>query len=214
MSKDMANLAFGDKHNICAYLDHTTKNGKDFRPMIEFLRRSRIYYAISNNCQIYRSLIQSFWESARLITFDDIFVIEASVLGQVIRISEANVRRVLRFRGESEGMNLIPERCIKGYFLRIKYFGVYSEYSIKKGKLPLQYKFLAHVLFHCMGMRKGIFDELRNLMRSAMVALILNKPFSFFAMIFRYLYDNITKAKDKFLMYPRFVQMLIDERFA
>ncbi|KAD4180335.1 hypothetical protein E3N88_28926 [Mikania micrantha] len=67
----MTNLTFGDKHNVCAYLDPTTRNGKDFRPMIEFLRRSRIYYAISNSCHIYRSHIQSFWESARLISVDE-----------------------------------------------------------------------------------------------------------------------------------------------
>ena len=131
----MENLAFGDKHNLCAYLDPTTKNAKDFRPMIEFLRRSRIYYGNSNSCHIYRSRIQSFWESARLITLD--VVIEASVLGQVIRISAADVRRVLQFGGEPKGMTLIPERCIKGCSVRIKYFGVYSEYSIKKGKVPL-----------------------------------------------------------------------------
>ncbi|KAD5960641.1 hypothetical protein E3N88_12113 [Mikania micrantha] len=180
----MTNLAFGVKHNICAYLDPTTKNGKDFRPMIEFLRRSRIYYAISNHCHIYRSHIQRFLESARLITVDDIFFIEACVLGQVMRISEADVHRVLMFGGEPEGMSLIPERCIKGCFLRIKYFGVYSEYTIKKGNLPLQYKFLAHVLLHCMSMRRSTFDELRDLMRSEIVSLILNKPFNFSAMIF------------------------------
>ncbi|KAL8200167.1 hypothetical protein R6Q57_011506 [Mikania cordata] len=132
---------------------------------------------------------------------------------KVMRISEADVCRVLRFGGEREGMTLIPKRCIKGFFLRIKYFGVYSEYSIKKGKLSLQYKFLAHVLLHCMSMRRGTFDELKDLMRSAMVALILNNPFNFSAMIFRYLFDNITKAKYNFLMYPKFVHMLIDERF-
>ncbi|KAD2392755.1 hypothetical protein E3N88_39732 [Mikania micrantha] len=194
------------------YLDPTTKNGKEFRPMIEFLRRSRIYYAISNSCHIYRSHIQSFWESARLITLDDTYVIEANVLGQAIRVTEADIRRVLQFGGEPAGMTLIPERSIKGCFMRIRYFGVYSEYSIKKGKLPLQFKFLSHVLLHCLSMRKGTFDELRDLMRSAMVALILNKPFNFSAMIFKYLSDNITKAKDRFYMYPRFIQMLIHER--
>ncbi|KAD4180452.1 hypothetical protein E3N88_29043 [Mikania micrantha] len=209
---EMANLVFGDKHNVCAYLDPKTKNGQDFRPMIEFLRRSRIYYAISNSCQIYRSHIQSFWGSARVISVDDVYMIDANVLGQAIRISEADIRRVLQFGGEPEGVTLIPERCIKGCFLRIRYFGAYSSISVKKGKLPLQYKFLAYVLLHCLSMRKGTFDELRDFMRSAMVALILNKPFNFSGMIFRYMCDNVTKAKDRFYMYPRFVQMIIDER--
>ncbi|KAD6118916.1 hypothetical protein E3N88_10187 [Mikania micrantha] len=136
--KEMVNLTFGDKHNVCAYLDPTTRNGKDFRPMIEFLRRSRIYHAISNSCQIYRSHIQSFWESARLISVDEEYVIEANVLGQALRVTEADIRRVLQFGGEPDGMTLIPERCIKGCFLRIRYFGAYNAISVKKGKLPLQ----------------------------------------------------------------------------
>ncbi|KAC9222872.1 hypothetical protein E3N88_46171 [Mikania micrantha] len=210
--EDMANLVFGDKHNICAYLDPTTKNGQEFRPMIEFLRRSRVYHAISSSVQIYRSHIQSFWGSARVITVDDVYTIDANVLGQAIRITEADIRRVLHFGGEPEGITLIPESCIKGCFLRIRYFGAYNSISVKKGKLPLQYKFLAHVLLHCISMRKGTFDELRDFMRSAMVALILNKPFNFSGIIFRYMCDNITKVKDRFYMYPRFVQMLIDER--
>ncbi|KAD4981971.1 hypothetical protein E3N88_18642 [Mikania micrantha] len=144
--------------------------------------------------------------------WDEECVIEANVLGQAIRVTDADIRRVLQFRGEPAGMTLIPERCIKGCFMRIRYFGTYNVTSIKKGKLPLQYKLLAHVLLHCLSMRKETFDELRDLMRSAMVALILNIPFNFSAMIFRYISDNITKAKDRFYMYPRFVQMLIDER--
>ncbi|KAD4585787.1 hypothetical protein E3N88_23388 [Mikania micrantha] len=211
--QEMANLVFGDKHNICAHLDPTTKNGQEFRPMIEFLRRSRVYHAISSSVQIYRSHIQSFWGSARIISVDDVYTIDANVLGQAIRITEADIRRVLHLGGELDGVTLIPESCIKGCFLRIRYFGAYNSISVKKGKLPLQYKFLAHVLLHCLSMRKGTFDELRDLMRSAMVTLILNKPFNFSGMIFRYMCDNITKAKDRFYMYPRFVQMLIDERF-
>ncbi|KAD5318124.1 hypothetical protein E3N88_18070 [Mikania micrantha] len=163
--------------------------------------------------EIYRSHVQSFWESAKLISVDEEYVIEANVLGQALRVTEADIKRVLQFGGEPNGMTLIPKRCIKGCFLRIRYFGAYNAISVKKGKLPLQYKMLALVLLHCLSMRKGTFDELRDMMRSAMVALILNKPFNFYAMIFRYMSDNITKAKDRFYMYPRFVHMLIDERF-
>ncbi|KAD6454380.1 hypothetical protein E3N88_09086 [Mikania micrantha] len=81
--------------------------------MIEFLRRSRVYHAISSSVQIYRSHIQSFWGSARIISVDDVYTIDANVLGQAIRITEADVRRVLHFGGEPDGVTLIPESCIK-----------------------------------------------------------------------------------------------------
>jgi hypothetical protein len=205
-------LPYGDRHNICAYLDPTTKYGQDFRGIIEFLRRSRILHAISVHCDIYSSHIQEFWNTAQSVIVDGISVLQATVLGHPITVGEADIRRVLRFGGEPEGLTNFSEECIKGCFLRGKYFGIYNAKSIKKGKLPLQYKYLAHVLLHCLGMRRGTFDELRDVMRSAMVALILNKPFNFSGMIFKFMKDNVS-SKDKFLLYPRFIQMLVDERY-
>ena len=74
-----------------------------------------------------------------MIYVDQEYVIDANVLGQAICISEADIRRVLEFVGEPAGVTLIPEKCIKGCFLRIRYFGSYNSISVKKGKLPLQY---------------------------------------------------------------------------
>ena len=39
------------------------------------------------------------------------------MLGEAIRITEADIRRVLQCGGEPAGMTLIPERCIKGIHL-------------------------------------------------------------------------------------------------
>ena len=50
-------------------------------------------------------------------------------------------------------------------------------------------------------------------LQSAAVALILNRPFNFSGMIFNYMKMNLTRREKKFkkfLMYPRFLQMMID----
>ena len=47
-------------------------------------------------------------------------------------------------------------------------------------------------------------------MQSAMVALTLNKPYNFSNYVFTSMKDNLLIRPQKFLMYPRFVQMLLN----
>lgn len=51
------------KNNICAYLDTTSRNATKFIGMIEFLKRSRIYIAISRVCVPYLSHQHAFWST-------------------------------------------------------------------------------------------------------------------------------------------------------
>ncbi|MDV3199440.1 MAG: hypothetical protein Q8874_02520, partial [Sweet potato little leaf phytoplasma] len=53
---------------------------------------------------------------------------------------------------------------------------------------------------------------MRETLQSAAVAFILNKTFNFSRMVFNHMAENIKDKKGKFLMYPRFVQMIIDDK--
>ncbi|KAL8225904.1 hypothetical protein R6Q57_018461, partial [Mikania cordata] len=169
----MANLTFRDKHNLCAYLDPATKNGKEFRPMIEFLRRSRIYHVISNSCQIYRSHIQSFWDSASLITVDDDYppVIRGKVQGHDIIVSVEHIKRICGFQDAPDHPILLDHYLVRGCFMRCKYDRDLEARVLNKAYLSPQFKYLAHVLIHCLGSRRGGFDELRETIQCAFVAL-------------------------------------------
>ena len=75
----------------------------------------------------------------------------------------------------------------------------------------MPYKYLAHVMLHCLGPVRGGFDKMRESLQCAMVALVLNRPFNFSEMTYIYLKENVTtKKKKKFMRIPRFLQQIFD----
>jgi hypothetical protein len=60
----MAPLQFKQDHNKVAFLSKT-KDHELYDPMVEFLQRSKIHYALTHSPNvIYESLVKQFWASA------------------------------------------------------------------------------------------------------------------------------------------------------
>ena len=70
-----------------------------------------------------------------------------------------------------------------------------------------------HVLIVCLSARKAGLDDIGQTMQYAMVALVLNKPYNFSRYIFSSMANNISSPQ-KFLMFPRFVQLLMNAQVA
>ena len=66
---------------------------------------------------------------------------------------------------------------------------------------------------HCLGSKKGGYDVIQEELMCGAVALVLNRPFNFSGLIFHYMKSNLVR-KDKnfkkYWMYPRFIQIMID----
>ncbi|GJU80883.1 hypothetical protein Tco_1283248 [Tanacetum coccineum] len=89
----MANLEFCDKHNMVAYLKKPT-GSEGFQEIVDFLNESHIRFALTKNPTIYVSLIEKFWQTATVRTFDNgEQEITATVDGKEFTITEASVRR-------------------------------------------------------------------------------------------------------------------------
>ncbi|KAL8260088.1 hypothetical protein R6Q59_028041, partial [Mikania micrantha] len=65
----MAGYKSVTKNNICAHLDLDTPNAKHYAEIITFLRRSRIFTAISTMHVPYRSHQQDFWDMEQALQF-------------------------------------------------------------------------------------------------------------------------------------------------
>jgi len=64
-----------------------------------------------------------------------------------------------------------------------------------------------------LGSRKGGFDDLRGTLQQAFAALILNRDFNFTEMVYTHMWEHVKlKVEDRFIMYPRFVQMIINHQ--
>ncbi|KAL8209397.1 hypothetical protein R6Q57_006129 [Mikania cordata] len=82
------------KHNICAHLELTTTNARNYTEIITFLRRSRIFTAISTVHVPYRSHQQDFWESSSIDCEVEPLVIRGKVLGHDVVVSAEHLKRL------------------------------------------------------------------------------------------------------------------------
>ncbi|MFS7975657.1 hypothetical protein Hanom_Chr10g00883191 [Helianthus anomalus] len=75
------------------------------------------------------------------------------------------------------------------------------------------YKFMIHCVVHALSHRKGAYDETSYYIKNIITCLVLNRPYNISKVIFEYLKENIRAGSTKYIMYPRFIVMMIDDQF-
>ncbi|KAF5786176.1 hypothetical protein HanRHA438_Chr10g0449731 [Helianthus annuus] len=94
--------------------------------------------------------------------------------------------------------------------MQMWYIGYLNETTYNKSKFSRPYKFLVHSTIHALHHIKGAFDVSSDFVMCVLTCLILNRPFNISQAIFNYMVDNI--HGEKFLQYPRFIQMILDDK--
>ncbi|GKE40172.1 hypothetical protein Tco_1463577 [Tanacetum coccineum] len=74
-----------------------------------------------------------------------------------------------------------------------------------------QWKFLIHTILQCLSAKTTAWNEFSCTMASAIICLATNQKFNFSKYIFESMVKNLDNA-GKFLMYPRFVQVFLDNQ--
>ena len=88
----MANLEFKKDHNKVAFLGKA-KGHEEYDPMVEFLKRSKIHYALTHSPNvIYESLVKQFWATATKRSDTEIV---ANIDGVEYVVTEALIRTQL-----------------------------------------------------------------------------------------------------------------------
>ncbi|KAL8229714.1 hypothetical protein R6Q57_014614 [Mikania cordata] len=198
----MAGYKSETKNNICAHLDLTTPNARHFTEIIAFLRRSRIFAAISTVHVPYQSHQQDFWNSDIDCEVEPP-VIRGKVLGHDVVISAEHIKRICGFQDSPDQPILLERYLDRGCFMRCKYVGDLEAGILNKAFMSPQFKYLAHVLIHCLGSRRGGFYDIRETIQCAFVALVLNRPFNFSEMIFTHMKENVMLKGDKKFLMPK-----------
>ncbi|GKC71318.1 hypothetical protein Tco_1117201, partial [Tanacetum coccineum] len=75
-----------------------------------------------------------------------------------------------------------------------------------------QWKFLIHTILQCLSAKTTAWNEFSSTMASAIICLATNQKFNFSKYIFESMVKNLENVSDKFLMYPRFVQVFLDKQ--
>ncbi|GJZ84954.1 hypothetical protein Tco_0650293 [Tanacetum coccineum] len=72
-----------------------------------------------------------------------------------------------------------------------------------------QWRFLVHHLLHCISSKSGGWDQFGSNIATALICLSTGRVYNFSKLIFDGMMANL-KSKKKFLMYPRFLQMILN----
>ncbi|KAJ0576072.1 hypothetical protein HanOQP8_Chr05g0182251 [Helianthus annuus] len=203
-------------HNIYCILDENYANMEPFKEIVPFLKESRIAKALTEKHKCYESHVRMFWKSVRYHEKEKAIysaVQKKDENGQDIdvevKFTVADVRRVLDLKDSDDDPIIILERLSKGLWFRMRYTGHMNDKYLKS-RFCRPYKFMVHCVVQALSHRKGAYDEMSDYIMNIITCLVLNRPYNISQVLFNHMIDNI-KGK-KYIMYPRFIQMLLDDQ--
>ncbi|GJU99698.1 putative ribonuclease H-like domain-containing protein [Tanacetum coccineum] len=133
---NMAALESCPKHNMIAYLEKTEGN-VEFHEVIDFLRRSYIFHALTVSPVVSTTFVEQFWTSAKSKTINNVRHITAKIAGKVVSISEASIRTDLNF-DDADGIDSLPNQAIFNAIQRMGYEGDLSDEGASSERLSVE----------------------------------------------------------------------------
>ncbi|GJQ98126.1 hypothetical protein Tco_0009265 [Tanacetum coccineum] len=205
----MAAPKFAETHNLVAFLSKPNESD-GFEQIVDFLNANLISYALTVNPIVYTSCIEQFWITAKAKTVNRESQLQALVDGKRIVITESIIRRDLHLE-DAEGTECLPNDTIFEQLTLMGYENQTQKLTLYKAFFSPQWKFLIHTILQCLSAKTTAWNELSSTMASAIICLATNKKFNFS----KYIFDNMVKNLEggvKILMYPRFVQVFINQQ--
>ncbi|KAF5785263.1 hypothetical protein HanXRQr2_Chr10g0426571 [Helianthus annuus] len=206
-------LKFIASHNQVAYLaPPPVKHKQLFTSLIKGLNTCRIVHALRENPVVYESLIREFWKTAAVEIIEGKGAIAAEIDGTKVIVMEQIIRDVLKFNDQETDPIELAAGTIEAILPRLSYEGKFPP-LVKKFVHPY-WRLLLHMFLLCMTENRGGIDQLNTTQTAALICVITNEPFNYSRYVLEAMKRNaIGLRKDKFLMYPRFVQMILNERY-
>ncbi|GJT67162.1 hypothetical protein Tco_1018642 [Tanacetum coccineum] len=205
----MANIRTCNKHNMIACVEKTAQNA-DFYQIIDYLTGCSINYSLLVDPDLIGPWLQQFWATASLRVINDVPHIRATVAGKKVLISEETIRADLLF-DDADGVDCFPKQVIWDSLRDIGYEGNLAQLTFSKPLFSPQWKYLIHVLLHCLSPKSTSWEQFGTNIASALVGLATNQKFNFSLMIMNGMLGHISNGTP-FLMYPRFIQLFLNKQ--
>ncbi|GKC93962.1 hypothetical protein Tco_1159404, partial [Tanacetum coccineum] len=203
----MAQLKYCDKHNQVGFLRKPDESA-GFAEIVDFLRGSNLRYALSTNPTIYDSLVKQFWQTATANTLaDGTLELRATIDTSEYIVTEASIRNKLQL-ADASGITMLPNNEIFEGMGQMGY-PTDGSFTFWKSFFTPQWRFLVHHLLHCISSKSGGWDQFGSNIATALICLSTGRVYNFSKLIFDGMVANL-KSKTKFLMYPRFLQLILD----
>ncbi|MFS7981474.1 hypothetical protein Hanom_Chr10g00951391 [Helianthus anomalus] len=204
-------LKFISSHNQVGYLaPPPEKHKRLYTSLMKGLNKCRIVHALRENPVVYEDLIRDFWKSAKVEVVEGKGAIVAEIQEMKVIMTEQMIRDVLKFNDQETDPIELSAGTVESILPHLSYEGKFPP-LIKKFVHPY-WRLLLHMFLVCMTDNRGGIDQLNTTQSAALICVITNEPFNYSRYILEAMKRNaIGLRKDKFLMYPRFVQMILNE---
>ncbi|GJX38631.1 hypothetical protein Tco_0251934 [Tanacetum coccineum] len=203
-------MEFVNQHNMVACLVKTDVN-VDFHQIVDFLSSSYIHHSLTVSPIIYASYIEQFWNAASSTTVNDEKQIHATVDSKAVVVTEASIRSSLLFN-DADGTPCLTNEEIFQNLKLMGYEGDFNKLTFQKALFSPQWKYLIHTILHCLSSKSTSWNEFSINIASAVICLATNAKFNFSKLIFDGMLRNLDNTKKKFLMYPRFLTVFLNDQ--
>ncbi|GKB76671.1 hypothetical protein Tco_0943566 [Tanacetum coccineum] len=136
--------------------------------------------------------------------------IQALVDKKKVIITEISIRSDLHLE-DADGTDCLPTATIFEELAKIGYEKPSQKLTFYKAFFSPQWKFLIHTILQCLSAKSTSWNEFSSTMASAIICLAINQKIN----LSKYIFDTMEKHLEggvKFLMYPRFVQVFINQQ--
>ncbi|GJS52470.1 hypothetical protein Tco_0625832 [Tanacetum coccineum] len=204
----MAALQYKDDHNRIAYLGRE-KGSEDFGDILSYVDHSPLRYALTHDPPVvFDSLVKQFWATAvvrpNAAGSHDLV---ATIDGREVVVTESLIRTQLHFE-DANGIVAMPNSDIlEG--MRVIGYPTDRALTFLKHHLSPQWRFLVHTLMHCLSPKAGSWNQFPSSIATTLICLSTGRVYNFSRFILEGMIANVKTKKNKFLMYPRFLQMLV-----
>ncbi|GKA37363.1 hypothetical protein Tco_0723928 [Tanacetum coccineum] len=151
-----------------------------------------------------------FWATAKIKTVNGEHQLQALVDKKKVIIMETSIRSGLHLE-DACGIDCLPTATIFEELARIGYEKPSQKLTFYKAFFSTQWMFLIHTTMQCLSAKSTAWNEFNSTMASAIICLATNQKFN----LSKYIFDAMVKHLEggvKFLMYPRFVQVFINQQ--
>ncbi|MFS7929266.1 hypothetical protein Hanom_Chr04g00330491 [Helianthus anomalus] len=156
---------------------------QDFQDAARWVRSSRIGYVVETEVKVYRIHIQDFWQTAQPETIENNRGISTTVRNKKIVVMEERIRKVLKLRDNAQDPISLSKDDVLDGFRGMGYAGDFSQKKEIK--------------------RNGLTKDWRFIVHVIAMSLAHRKGG----------YDGLNVRGPTWAMYPRFIQMLINDQY-
>ncbi|GJZ21953.1 hypothetical protein Tco_0558992 [Tanacetum coccineum] len=112
---------------------------------------------------------------------------------------------------DADGIDSLPNQAIFDAIQLMGYEGDLTVLTFNKALFSPQWRFLFHTMNHCLSSKSTSWDQIPTNIATAVICLTTNQKYNFSKLIFDGMLRHLD-AKKKFVMYPRFISIFLNNQ--